>query len=198
MTAARRAAVTLASARNRRCDLEAGRKQKTGTKGSLEMADQRKRVLMQVATGQRKERSGSEEGTLWKVRSEKFPPPPLSYRNRMRTMVAFEGARRCETVWRLLLRKDISVEQKAIGHPANSLVCVVIGTLPNSSPGCRLPLQYSPQREPVKQPRMTASRMQHASEKGKERAATETRCVMIDGVSGKALDDFFFHFVIEL
>jgi len=64
VTAARRAAVTFALARNRWCDFKEERKQKTGTKGSLEMADQRTRVLMQVATGQRKESSGSEEGTL--------------------------------------------------------------------------------------------------------------------------------------
>ena len=33
---------------------------------------------------------------------------------------------------------------------------------------------------------------------GKEWATTETRCVMIGGVRGKALEDFFFHLVIEL
>ena len=55
-----------------------GRQQKTGTSGSLEMEDQRKRILMQVATGQRKEWKSFEDGTLWKVRSEKLHPPPLS------------------------------------------------------------------------------------------------------------------------
>ena len=64
MTAVRRAAVTLVSWRKRRCELGVGRQQKTGTKGSLEMADQRKMILRHVATGQRKERKGSVEGTV--------------------------------------------------------------------------------------------------------------------------------------
>ena len=78
VTAVRRAAVTLISARKRCFDVEVSLQQNTGDMGSLEMDDHRRRMRKQVFTGQRKESAGSAHETLWKVRSEKLHPPPLS------------------------------------------------------------------------------------------------------------------------
>ena len=78
VTAVRRAAVTLISARKRCFDFGVSLQQNTGDRGLLEMDDQRRRTRKHVLTGHRKESAGSSQETLWNVRSEKLHPPPLS------------------------------------------------------------------------------------------------------------------------